>query len=93
MLADTVRTGFEAQYIGSRLTLERRKISGTALANLTFSSERKWHGLSASFSIRNLFDNEYEAVSPFDWRPDSGYAQDTLRMDGRTFWFQLNYDL
>ena len=93
MLADTVRTGFEAQYIGSRLTLERRKISGTALANLTFSSERKWHGLSASFSIRNLFDNEYEAVSPFDWRPDSGYAQDTLRMDGRTFWLQLNYDL
>ena len=92
MLADTVRTGFEGQYIGSRLSLERRELGGIALANLTFSSERKWHGLSASFSIRNLFDRQYDAVSPFDWRPDSGYSQDALRMDHRSFWFQLNYD-
>jgi iron complex outermembrane receptor protein len=88
-----LRTGLEAQYLGSRLTLERRRLDGVALANLTFSSERKWHGLSASFSIRNLFDREYEVVSPFDWRPDSGLPQDSLRMDGRTYWFQLNYDL
>ena len=93
LLADTVRTGFELQYIGPRLTFERRMISSTTLANLTFSSERKWHGLSASFSIRNLFDNEYDTVSPFDWRPDSGVSQDTLQMDGRTYWLQLNYDL
>ncbi|UCV20563.1 TonB-dependent receptor plug domain-containing protein [Ferribacterium limneticum] len=93
MFDNRLRTGLEAQYLGSRLTLERRRLAGVGLANLTFSSERKWHGLSASFSIRNLFDREYEAVSPFDWRPDSGLAQDSLRMDGRTYWFQLNVDL
>lgn len=92
LLADTVRTGFELQYIGPRLTFERRMISSTTLANLTFSSERKWHGLSASFSVRNLFDNKYDTVSPFDWRPDSGVSQDTIQMDGRVFWLQLNYD-
>ncbi len=90
---NALRTGFEAQYIGPRLTLDRREIGSETLANLTFSSERKWYGVSASFSIRNLFDREYEAVSPFAWRPGSGYPQDTLRMDGRTYWFQLNYDL
>ena len=93
MLADTVRTGFELQYIGPRLTFERRMISSTTLANLTFSSEHKWHRVAASFSIRNLFDNEYDTVSPFDWRPASGGSQDTFQMDGRTFWLQLNYDL
>jgi iron complex outermembrane receptor protein len=90
---NAIRTGFEAQYMGSRLTLDRRELGSVALANLTFSSERKWHGLSAIFSIKNLFDREYEVVSPFDWpTPGSGATQDSLRMDGRNYWFQLNYD-
>ncbi len=93
MFADTLRTGFEAQYIGPRKTLEQRSLGGLALANLTFSSERKWHGFSASFSIRNLFDRNYEMGSLFDWRPASGIPQDSLMMDGRTYWVQLNYDL
>ncbi|MCG2578221.1 TonB-dependent receptor [Dechloromonas sp. XY25] len=88
---DWVRAGLEAQYVGSRLTAERRRLGGVALANLTFSSERNWHGLSASFSIRNLFDRDYEVVSPFTWAPGTGI--DSLRMDGRTYWLQLNYDL
>lgn len=88
---DWIRAGLEAQYLGSRLTTERRRLGGVALANLTFSSERKWHGLSASFSIRNLFDRNYEVVSPFNWAPGTGI--DALRMDGRTYWFQLNVDL
>jgi len=88
---DAVRAGLEAQYLGSRLTAERRRLGGVALANLTFSSERKWHGLSASFSVRNLFDRDYEVVSPFTWAPGTGI--DALRMDGRTYWFQVNYDL
>ena len=90
---NTIRTGIEAQYIGPRLTLARRELGGVALANLTFSSERKWHGLSAILSIKNLFDREYEVASPFDWpSPVTGAAQDSLRMDGRNYWFQLNYD-
>ncbi|MDY0014010.1 MAG: TonB-dependent receptor [Rhodocyclaceae bacterium] len=93
LLAHGLRGGLEAQYVGPRQTLENRRLGAYALANLTLSSERKWYGLSASFSVRNLFDRDYEAVSPFDWRPDSGIRQDSLRMDGRTYWFQLNYDL
>jgi iron complex outermembrane receptor protein len=87
IIADRLRLGFEAQYIGRRLSLERRELSSVTLANLTLSSERKWYGMSASFSLRNLFDKEYEVVSP------SGVLPDSLRMDGRTSWLQLNYDL
>jgi outer membrane receptor protein involved in Fe transport len=90
---NAIRAGFEAQYLGSRLTLDRRELGSVTLANLTFSSERKWLGLSAIFSIKNLFDRDYEVVSPFDWpTPGTGATQDSLRMDGRTYWFQLNYD-
>jgi len=88
---DWLRAGLEAQYLGSRLTAERRRLEGVALANLTFSTERKWHGMSASFSIRNLFDRNYEVVSPFTWAPGTGI--DSLRMDGRTYWVQLNLDI
>lgn len=93
LFANSLRTGIETQYIGARQTLEQRRLGGFALTHLTFSSEQKWHGLSASFSIRNLFNRTNEVVSPFNWRPDSGLPQDSLRMDGRTYWFQLNYDL
>lgn len=88
---NAVRAGFEAQYLGSRLTSEQRRLGGVALANLTFSTERKWYGLSASFSIRNLFDRHYEVVSPFDWAPGKGL--DSLQMDGRTYWMQVNLDI
>ena len=87
LVPEILRLGFEAQYIGPRLTLARQELGSTTLANLTLSTERKWYGMSASFSIRNLFDREYTVVSP------SGLVQDSLLMDGRTFWLQLNYDL
>lgn len=103
VFADRWRSGFEAQYIGRRLALiqeawasgevpEQRRLGGVTLANLTLSSERKWYGFSALFSVRNLFDRQYDVVSPFDWRPDSDIPQDTLRMNGRTYWFQLSCD-
>lgn len=88
---DWLRAGLEAQYLGSRLTTERRRLGGVGLVSLTLSTERKWHGLSAAFSIRNLFDRDYEVVSPFAWAPGTGI--DVLRMDGRTYWVQLNVDL
>jgi outer membrane receptor protein involved in Fe transport len=90
---DALRAGFEAQYLGPRLTRERRMLGGVTLANLTLSTERNWHGLSALVSVRNLFDRRYETVSGLDWRPDSGLAQDSLRMDGRTVWLQIGYAL
>ena len=50
-----------------------------------------WHGVSASVSVRNLFDRDYELASPFKWAPGTGI--DALRMDGRSYWLQLNLDL
>lgn len=90
---EALRAGFEAQYLGPRLTRERRMLGGVTLANLTVSTERDWHGLSASVSVRNLFDRRYETVSGLGWRPDSGLGQDSLRMDGRTVWLQIGYAL
>lgn len=85
------RTGLEVQYLGQRLTETRRQLPGVTLASLTFSSDRKWYGLSASASIRNLFDRRYEAVAPYV-RSLNGLTHDSLQMDGRTFWLQLQYD-
>lgn len=103
IFADRWRTGFETQYIGRRLALvqeawssgevpEQRRLGGVTLTHLTLSSERKWYGFSALLSVRNVFDRRYDVVSPFDWRPDSDIPQETLRMDGRTYWMQLSCD-
>lgn len=81
------------QYLGPRLTRERRMLGGVTLANLTLSTEQAWHGVFASLSVRNLFDRRYETVSGLGWRPDSGVAQDSLRMDGRSLWLELGYAL
>lgn len=86
-----LRVGLETQYLGARLTAERRRLGGVALTNLTFTHDRPWHGVTAAFSVRNLFDRDYEVVSPFTWAPGTGI--DSLRMDGRTYWLQLNLDL
>lgn len=86
-----LRAGLEAQYLGSRITSERRRLGGVTLANLTLSTERKWQGFAASFTIRNVFDRRYEVVSPFTWAPGTGI--DSLRMDGRSYWLQVSYDL
>lgn len=88
---DAWRLGLEWQYQDRRETLERRPLGSFNLFNLTFSSQQNWHGWSAIFSVRNLLNKRYDAVSPFDWRPDSGLAQDSLAMDGRTYWLQLSY--
>ncbi len=62
IIVDQWRVGLEGQYLGSRLALLQEEMAGTvpdqkrlgavALADLTLSSERKWYGLSAWFSIR-----------------------------------------
>lgn len=79
-----LRGGLETQYVGPRLTLERRQLGSYLLNHLTLSSERKWLGFSAAFSIRNLLDRSYQAV----WDQGGG-----LPMDGRSYWLQLSMDL
>jgi len=88
---EALRAGFEAQYLGPRLTRARRELGGVTLANLTLSTERNWHGLFASLSVRNLLDRRYETVSGLDWAPASGIMHDGLRMDGRTVWLQIGF--
>jgi iron complex outermembrane receptor protein len=98
---NSMRVGIEGLYLGSRWSIKddewfpdtpRKKLNGTGIVNLTLSSERKWHGLSASFSIRNLFDKKYDVVAPFMIGPSSDSGQSTLRMDGRNYWLQLDFD-
>ncbi len=85
----SLRSALEGQYVDARRTLTGREFGGYALANLSFSTDRNWAAWSAIVSIRNLFDRQYDAVSPFDWAP----GRDALRMDGRTYWLQVSYDL
>lgn len=85
MLQRAIRTGLELQYTSSRFTEARQQAAGYTLANLTFSSEKPIYGLNASFSIRNLFDRNYVSVA------SSGMVQDTLQMDGRNMWLQMDY--
>lgn len=89
---NALRAGMEMQYLGPRITAAGNETASATVANLTFTSDRPWRGLSASLSIRNLFDNEYQAVAPFVQVSPGGYVQDTLEMDGRSFWLQMTYD-
>lgn len=86
LLQHALRTGFELQYTGARLSEKRVELGGYTLANLTFTSNKIMRGLSASASVRNLLDHHYAAVTP-------GFlVQDSLQMDGRNYWLQLQYD-
>jgi iron complex outermembrane receptor protein len=85
MLQNAVRIGLELQYTSSRYTETRHEAGGYTLTNLTFSSEKPIFGLNASFSIRNLFDRSYVTVA------SAGMVQDTLQMDGRNLWLQMDY--
>lgn len=86
LLHQAVRTGLELQYTGERLTESRARQGGYTLANLTFTADHVLRDLSVMFSVRNLFDHQYDAVAP------GGFTQDALEMDGRNYWLQLQYD-
>jgi outer membrane receptor protein involved in Fe transport len=68
------------------LTENQVTLGGYTLANLTFTADHFLRNLSASASIRNLFDHRYDAVAP------GGFTQDSFEMDGRNYWLQLQYD-
>lgn len=92
VLQKILRTGLEVQYLGRRITPDtRQELGGVTLAHLTLSSERSWHGVSTVFSIRNLFNRQYEVVA---WLPkdSNNHFRETLQMDGRSYWLQLTYN-
>jgi len=102
VLAHAAQMGFETQYMGPRPAMpitddnnivirEGRSVGGATLFNWTLSSTRSWNGLSASFSVKNVFDHRYEVPAATVRVADNGAVLDTIQMDGRSFWLQLNY--
>lgn len=74
-------------FVGSRYTVDRsQKVPDYLRADLTLSGQRLWKGLSASFSVYNLYDIRY----------DDPVSQENsvlrIRQDGRTFWLRLAYE-
>lgn len=74
-------------FVDSRYTIDQsQKVSDYLRADLTLSAERLWKGLSASFSVYNLYDIRY----------DDPVSQENsvlrILQDGRTFWLRLVYE-
>lgn len=80
------RSGIEVHYIGSRLTELRRRLGGHTLANFTLTASHLLPNLSASASLRNVFDKQTPIVAPDE------LPLDTMKMEGRNFWLSLSYD-
>ncbi len=87
------RAGYEAQYLGPRLTLSQRRIGGFGVANVTVNSVRKWRGFSVGFGAKNALNRRIDAVSPVLWPSVKEPEQDTLRMDGINYWLKVTHDL
>jgi iron complex outermembrane receptor protein len=82
---DSLRTGAELQYVGSRKTLGGGSVGGRLLANLTLLSEKLAPGLELSASVYNLFDKRYADPGGQE------HVQDQIQQDGRSYRLKLNY--
>lgn len=78
-LAQGLRLGAEAQYLGARKTRLDGTAGGYLLANLTLGAEKLIKNLDVYASAYNLFDRRFsDPVS-------SDYTQEALVQDGRSF--------
>ncbi len=85
LLRQRIGAGFEAQYIGARLTLGGNTAKAYAVANLHVTAKDLLGGLDISAGVRNLFDRRYAY-------PVGGeFVQDALEADGRTFRVKCTY--
>ncbi len=76
------RAGFETQYMSSRLTLKSR-VGDNIRSNLTVSADLA-KNIGASFGVYNMWNTRY--ADPVD----SGFVQDSVLQDGRSFRLKLN---
>lgn len=83
---DSLRTGLELQYTGSRKTLAGGTAGGHLLTNLTLLSERLVENLELSASLYNLFDIRYADPGGQEHQP-----LDMIAQDGRSFRLKLSY--
>jgi iron complex outermembrane receptor protein len=85
LVKDRVFAGLELQYCGKRKTLTGHHTDAAFITNLTILGKELAKGLDVSFSLYNLFDEEYGHPG------FSEHTQDIIYQDGRTFGVQLTY--
>ena len=82
---DSLRTGLELQYTGSRKTLAGGTASSHLLTNLTLLNESLAKNLELSATIYNLFDKRYSDPGGEE------HVQDLIAQDGRNYRLKLDY--
>ena len=80
---DKAFAGFELQYTSERTTFAGSRTDGFTVANLTLYAQNFWHGVEASASLYNLFDERFSDPSA-----SFPYA---IQQDGRIFRVKLTY--
>jgi iron complex outermembrane receptor protein len=73
-----LRAGYELRYESSRLSLNGTRLGGSALSNLSLSTDTLARGLELSLTVSNLFDKRYaQPAAATNW-------QNSLEQDGRS---------
>jgi len=85
LYADKLFASLELQGMSARSTVRGGEVGAFGVANFTLFSRELAKGLEASVSIYNLLDQKFrDPVS-------SGFTQDAIQQDGRSFRVKLQY--
>ena len=85
LYSDKIFAGVELQGMSARRTVQGGEVPAYAIANLTLYGRELVKGLEISASIYNVLDKHY--ADPVG----SGFTQDAIAQDGRTFRVKLTY--
>jgi len=85
LLKEKIFAGTEIQYMSSRETVGGSKVDDFFVTNVTLFSQNLIKGLSASFSVYNLFDKKYRDPSGDE------ITQKFVEQDGRNVRFKVTY--
>lgn len=85
LLKEKISAGTEVQYLSSRKTVDGRKVGDFFITNLTLFSQKLIKGVSASFSVYNLFDKKYRDPSGAE------ITQRFVEQDGTSVRLKLTY--
>jgi len=85
LLKEKIFAGTEIQYMSSRETVDGNKVDDFFVTNVTLFSQNLVKGLSASFSVYNLFDKKYRDPSGDE------ITQKFVEQDGRNYRLKLTY--
>lgn len=85
LLKEKIFAGTEVQYMSSRRTVDGSRVDDFFITNVTLFSQNLIKGLSASFSVYNLFDKKYRDPSGAE------ITQKFVEQDGRHVRLKLTY--